>query len=147
LGALAATLDCYRALVNEIIERQRNDKLAGDASLQQVEREVVSDDAIEGQQTTSKEQFGAERLAVRNERPVGQKISLRVNSVAHTLRGRLVIIFENGQVWRQPDSDSTVVPLPKNIGGRDAIIKRSFMGTYQMTIDGSGRKFRVIRVQ
>lgn len=73
--------------------------------------------------------------------------NLRVRSVGKTALGKLVVELENGQTWKQLNSDSTPVVLPADRDNMTASLRRSFMGSTTMSIDGAGRSFRVERIE
>lgn len=142
-----AVLDCYRELVRSVVDLDRSIQSMAEGPEQSAVEPAIRAEVETSPKQLYEDEFGAERLEERIAESRKQKLTLRVDSVAKTLRGRLVIIFDNGQVWRQLDSDTTVIPLPNEPRGREATIKRGLMGGYQMKIDGSGRQFRVLRVQ
>lgn len=72
--------------------------------------------------------------------------SLTIARVTETALGRLVIELENGQAWRQLESDDTPVALPRDTSGLTADIRRSFLGSVSLTINGTGRAIKVSRV-
>lgn len=72
--------------------------------------------------------------------------SLNVQSINRAPHGNLIVELENGQRWRQLDSDNTRVVLPKNTTGLTASLKKSFLGSVSMSINGNGRSFKVSRI-
>jgi len=72
--------------------------------------------------------------------------NLLVESIRKAPYGNLIVDLENGQRWRQLDSDNTRVKLPTDISGLSAEIKPSFLGSVTMKIEGSSRSFRVSRI-
>ena len=73
--------------------------------------------------------------------------NLPVASITKAPFGNLVVELENGQRWRQLDSDNTRVMLPADISGLSAEIKPSFLGSVAMRIEGTGRSFKVSRIK
>jgi len=74
-------------------------------------------------------------------------ITSTVLEFAKTPRGKAVFILENGQVWRQIDSDTTPVPDPER-GTRMAVkIERGFLGSYNLTIGGRNILVKVNRLK
>ena len=73
--------------------------------------------------------------------------NLPVASIRKTQFGNLVVELENGQHWRQLNSDNTRVYLPPDISGLSAEIKPSFLGSVTMRINGAGRSFKVSRIK
>ncbi|MGI9202625.1 MAG: amidohydrolase family protein [Woeseiaceae bacterium] len=72
---------------------------------------------------------------------------LPVTVVKRSTLGNLIVVLENGQQWRQLNSDNTRVTLPADRSGLNANVKRSFLGSVTMTIVGTGRSFKVSRIQ
>lgn len=72
---------------------------------------------------------------------------LPIRSIYRTPLGKLVIELENGQVWRQLDSDDTPVALPDNTGGLTADIEPGFLGSVSLSVSGTGRSFKVSRIR
>ena len=72
---------------------------------------------------------------------------LPISRISETPLGRLVIELENGQVWRQLDSDITPVALPRDRSGLTAELKRAFLGSIWISISGTGRSFKVSRIR
>jgi hypothetical protein len=75
------------------------------------------------------------------------EIASPVLEFAKTARGKAVFILENGQVWRQLDSDTTAVLDPQR-GTKMAVkIERGFLGSYNLTIDGRNILVKVSRLK
>ena len=72
---------------------------------------------------------------------------LAIANIYETQRGSLVVELENGQVWRQLESDNTQVALPRDRSGLTADIKRSLFGSMTLAISGTGRSIKVSRIQ
>ncbi|MFC7292021.1 hypothetical protein [Hirschia litorea] len=68
-----------------------------------------------------------------------------VKDVKYTPRGRAVVYFENGQVWKQLDSDTRKIRAKSAIG-ESVTVKKKLMGSHMMKI-GNGRLVRVERLQ
>ena len=62
-----------------------------------------------------------------------REIELAVAQVSRTPNGKALIVLENGQVWRQTDSDSTRVPMRDST--KSAEIRRKLFGSYSMRLD------------
>ena len=73
--------------------------------------------------------------------------NLLVENIRKTPYGNLIVDLENGQRWRQLDSDNTRVKLPTDVSGLSAEIKPSFLGSVTMKIEGTSRSFRVSRIK
>lgn len=70
-----------------------------------------------------------------------------VVSIARSPRGKLIVELDNGQVWRQLDSDNTIVPLPEEQSGMTADIREGMFGSNSIELSGTGRWFRATRVR
>jgi hypothetical protein len=82
----------------------------------------------------------AERREVKREEL--KQISGKVTSLRHTDDGMIVLELDNGQVWRQQDSDVRLV-----VGTGDTVtIVRASLGTFKLT-DKTGRFARFRRVR
>jgi len=75
------------------------------------------------------------------------EIASPVLEFAKTARGKAVFILENGQVWRQLDSDTATV-LDPALGTKMTVkIERGFLGSYNLTIDGRNILVKVNRLK
>ena len=71
-----------------------------------------------------------------------QQITGKVVAVSHAEGGSVILTLDNGQVWRQQDSDATLV-----IEIDDSVtISRASLGTFRLT-DKRGRSARFRRVR
>jgi hypothetical protein len=79
----------------------------------------------------------------------GEITELRAGVVefARNPRGKSVFILDNGQVWRQLDGDSTVVPDPVPQTTMKVTIEPGFMGSYNLTIEGRTGLIKVSRLK
>ena len=76
-----------------------------------------------------------------------ERSALPIRRITTTPLGRYVVELENGEVWRQLDSDDTPIVIPRDTTGLTATIKRTMFGANRLTISGSGRAFKVSRVK
>ena len=72
--------------------------------------------------------------------------SLPAASIRKMQSGGVVVELENGQHWRQLDSDNTPARVPTDASGLNAEVKHAFFGSVTMKINGTGRTFRVSRI-
>lgn len=72
--------------------------------------------------------------------------ALPIRQITTTARGKYVIEFENGEVWRQLNADTTPIALPADTSGLSAEIRRSILGSTTIKILGSHRAFKASRV-
>ena len=75
------------------------------------------------------------------------EIKATVIEFAKTLRGRAVFILDNGQVWRQMDSDSTDVRGPAPGAPMKVTIEVGALGSYNLTVDGTNGLVKVSRLK
>jgi hypothetical protein len=68
--------------------------------------------------------------------------NIRVNSLKQA-----TLTFDNGQVWKQLESDSETLPVIKQGKSYAVTIKRGAMGNYMATIEDLNRSIRVTRVK
>ncbi len=71
-------------------------------------------------------------------------VNFTVANVRRDPYKKLVITLENGQIWRQTDSNT--VTFSKRRGVKEATIKRAAMGSFKIKLDG-GPAFRAKRVK
>ena len=75
-----------------------------------------------------------------------QSITATASEFARTPRGKALFVLDNGQVWRQLDSDvSTVLDPPAR--GFKVTIERGAFGSYNLTIEGRSGLVKVARVR
>ena len=67
--------------------------------------------------------------------------------VGRTAHGKIIVILENGQVWRQIDGDSSTPYIRKNIDGLTARVKKAAFGSYSIRISGTRDAFKARRVK
>jgi hypothetical protein len=75
------------------------------------------------------------------------EIAANVLEFARTPRGKSVFILENGQVWRQLDSDGTVLADPPQGKTMKVLIERGVFGSYNLTIEGRNGLIKVTRLK
>jgi hypothetical protein len=75
------------------------------------------------------------------------EMTAAVVEFAKTSRGRAVFILDNGQVWKQLDSDSTDVFAPPAGTTMKVTIEVGFLGSYNLTIAGRNPLIKVSRLQ
>jgi hypothetical protein len=75
------------------------------------------------------------------------EIASPVLEFAKTARGKAIFILENGQVWRQLDSDTTTVLDPERGTKMSVRVERGFLGSYNLTIDGRNILVKVNRLK
>lgn len=132
LGALPENRIFYFGPGRTSAERQPYERPATlDQPVEIVAENAGADSERDDSQTTSQNEFGDK---------------LPVARISRTPYGNLIVELENGQRWRQLDSDNTRVILPDDMSGMSVDIKSSFLGSVTMRINGVGRSFKVSRI-
>ncbi|TXG85562.1 MAG: hypothetical protein E6R12_00465 [Sphingomonadales bacterium] len=95
---------------------------------------------------TPEEAFGSESLRrpkeVR-EAEQSQTLDATIEEILTAARGELVLILNNGQIWRQNEATS----LPPLKVGDPVVIKRGLIGSYRMTLKKQHRTINVRRIK
>ncbi|MEO1202795.1 MAG: amidohydrolase family protein [Pseudomonadota bacterium] len=73
--------------------------------------------------------------------------ALPIKSVSRSALGRYIVELENGEIWKQLDSDDTPVAIPRDVSGLTAELKRSFLGSTTLKVSGTDRAFKVNRLR
>lgn len=145
LDSAAETLAVTR-IIREEEEVKRAEQEREDFGLAQKPAETDAPSPI----IETEEEFGGEAVReLRKKRDEGRlkNITAKIAEVRVRRNNKLTITLDNGQVWRQLDSDSRNVIFPNNDELYTARIKRGFMSNYMMTIEELGRTIRVRRIQ
>jgi hypothetical protein len=102
-------------------------------------------------QTTPK-QFGSENLPPAPRAPDVaaapkplDSITAGVEDVAFNPFGRFTVFLDNGQIWQQLQGDTDKARFPK--GKFDVTIERGLLGSYNLTVEGHGRLYKVKRLK
>lgn len=104
-------------------------------------KQVVALEPTEEPTFNAEEAFGAERKYIKKEQVT--EVTLVIASVSKTLRGKLSIAFENGQVWEQKDTDKHA----RFEAGETVIIKRGVFDAFYMKKLNANRTIRVKRIK
>jgi len=104
------------------------------------------------------EQFGSENLTApklpegvaatpeNTPPPPIDSITAAVTDYSFTPYGKFILFLDNGQVWRQLDSDEGEAHFSKSIK-HTVTISRGMIGSYNLVVDGASRLFKVRRVK
>jgi hypothetical protein len=141
-----ARLACLEGAAQELkATRVRRETAEESAAAEVASAPVIADGA------TEEELFGAEALAATKEAVREKDRTTRLNSKVVEFRvnrlGDITAVLENGQVWRQLSSDSTVIRLPTKDKVFTVAIKRGPLGNYTMKINEMKRTIRVRRIK
>lgn len=126
--------------------------VAGDETASATAAEPTLDAA--GAAILAEETFGAEdldktvseRRAEREERGELSELKAAVIESGENPYGKVFLVLDNGQVWRQLDSDDTMLRIPRGVDAT-VTIKKSFLGSYMLTVDQLGRTMRAKRIK
>jgi hypothetical protein len=83
------------------------------------------------------------QILERNEDGGVERIVMNIERTRVVGYNTTIFYMENGQVWRQIDSDR--VRLPRNSDTLTAEVRRGAMGSYLLRVNGGGRAIRVRR--
>lgn len=75
------------------------------------------------------------------------EVAAQAVSIQYVRGGRVTLELDNGQVWRQLDSDSTYLPGAKKDRTYSVTLKRAAMGSYRARIEELDKSIRVRRVK
>jgi len=99
------------------------------------------------------EQFGKERTeraqaarAAEEQREI-DSISAGVTEFAYTPFGQFIVFLDNGQVWRQLQGDADRAHFKSNARDNRVTVSRGALGSYNLSINGSGKIYKVTRVK
>jgi hypothetical protein len=98
------------------------------------------------------QQFGNEELpqtqqkVATAETEIGS-ISASVTKVTLSPFGRFTVFLDNGQVWRQIEGDVDRAMFRNPANENKVTIERGFIGSYNMTLNGSEKIYKVKRLQ
>jgi hypothetical protein len=94
--------------------------------------------------------FGAESLASTKRAKREDEKAARLDAGVVEIRvgplKNVTVVLDNGQVWRQSESDRVVIRPPKNQSGLTVTITKAAFGGYWMKINELGRQIRVKRI-
>jgi hypothetical protein len=108
--------------------------------------------AASPEQQTTPEKFGSDRLPQNQAKTdtaevTVDSISAGVTEYAYTPFGKFIVFLDNGQVWRQIQGESDHANFRTNPKDNKVTISRGFIGSYNLTINGSAKVFKVSRVK
>jgi len=104
------------------------------------------------EQQTTPAQFGSDRLP-ETQAPPGTEvapldsITAGVTDVAYTPFGKFIVFLDNGQVWRQIEGDTDHAIFRKPAKDNKVTISRGFIGSYNLTLNGGARVYKVTRLK
>jgi hypothetical protein len=79
--------------------------------------------------------------------PEVASVTANLREFARTARGRALFVLDNGQTWRQIDSDIGTVHEPAPGESPKVTIERGIFDSYNLTIEGRNGLVKVRRLQ
>lgn len=138
-------LRCYDAI--EVERRKSQTQASPEATEAQRQPEPVvteqqsqpePESAASAPPAAAEERFGKPRQQAEDE---PDRIYSIVREVEQDVRGHLIITFENGQTWRQNNSEYYPIKA-----GEEHYIRRALLGSFMLSSDHSNRSTRVRRI-
>lgn len=114
---------------------------------------LLSDTGVEPDISTkqySEDNFGARDIKKRaraEEASKQQTLTSGLVELSRTRSDKYVFILENGQIWKQAQSDTGKLFIPKKLDNVKVIIKRGFLGSHLLKIEGKKRSIKVNRLR
>jgi hypothetical protein len=97
---------------------------------------------------TTPEEFGKNQMPQAAEEGEALKsISAGVTDYAKTPFGKFIVVLDNGQVWRQLDSEPGIAHFLKEVKENKVIISRGLLGSYNLKINDQNQVFKVKRLK
>jgi hypothetical protein len=98
---------------------------------------------------TKTEDFGkpSQPIEVPGESKEITEITANVVEFAKTGRGKAIFVLDNGQVWRQSDSDGTEIPYAVPGTPMKVTIEIGVFGSYNLIIEGRNGLIKATRVK
>ncbi|MBZ5616661.1 MAG: hypothetical protein LAO23_21855 [Acidobacteriia bacterium] len=97
---------------------------------------------------TTPEEFGKNQMPqAAEEGQALDSISAGVTDYAKTPFGKFIVFLDNGQVWRQLDSDAGTAHFLKEMKDNKLIISRGLLGSYNLKINDQNQVFKVKRLK
>lgn len=94
--------------------------------------------------------FGAESLAstrrAKREEDKAARLDAGVVEIRVGPLKNVTVVLDNGQVWRQSESDRVVIHPPRNQNGLTVTVTKAAFGSYWMKINELDRQIRVKRI-
>ncbi len=98
---------------------------------------------------TTPEEFGKNQMppTAAEEGQVLDSVSAGVTDYAMTPFGKFIVFLDNGQVWRQLDSDTGTAHFENAAKDNKVVISRGLLGSYNLKINDSNQTYKVKRIK
>jgi hypothetical protein len=105
-----------------------------------------------GATQTTPQQFGSEettetRARVETSEAAIDSISAGVTKITLSPFGRFTLVLDNGQVWRQIEGDVERAMFRNPATENKVTIERGLIGSYNLTLNGNEKIFKVTRLK
>ena len=94
--------------------------------------------------------FGSESVPEKRKQKEKKRLQKIVSKVVELKVNRfrkITLTLDNGQVWRQINSDDKIIPINDKKKLYTATVKRSIMGNYRLTLNDGRQVIRVRRIK
>jgi len=78
--------------------------------------------------------------------PLAGKLISSVAQFSFSPHGQFTVVLENGEIWRQLDSDDGIARF-KHSGGNVVQISKGFWGSYDLKLNTANNVFKVTRIR
>ena len=85
-------------------------------------------------------------VAARAPTPAPGKLVSHVAQYSFSPHGQFTVVLDNGEIWRQLDSDDGVAQF-RHAGGNIVQISRGFWGSYDLKLNATNVVFKVTRIK
>ncbi len=124
----------------------------GEAAREAAAQEAKEDFGLSPRQTASasdyeRDAFGASDIAAEEDDDEVESIDGAAVEIGKNNRGKIFVILDNGQVWRQIDGDKSSPYFPKNVEGLPVTIRKGAMGSHFVKIGKAKDAFKANRIK
>jgi len=146
IGDPAERLSCLEAAARDIkATRIRKETAEESAAADAMGAVIAAEDASED------ELFGAEALSSSRQAKTEERKKKKLEATVVEFRvnpfGVVTAVLDNGQVWRQLNSDDEKLHLPKSDKVFTVTVKKGALGNYMMKVNELKRTIRVKRIK
>ena len=100
------------------------------------------------------QKFGADKLPKQEQTKAAPEapqsidsITAKVTDYAYNAFGKFFVFLDNGQVWKQLQGDADRAHFRSRAGDNTVTISRGFLGSYNLTMNGSNHLYKVTRIK
>jgi hypothetical protein len=98
---------------------------------------------------TTPEEFGKNQMpqTQEEEAQVLESVTAGVTDYGMTPFGKFIVFLDNGQVWRQLDSDTGVASFMRAAKDNEVTVSRGLFGSYNLKINDGNGTYKVKRIK